>query len=172
MAQQWPIVSQQLINSEVKRIPGTAVVADLARQTAATVPVTHYFDLDRICRDCRQPFIFFAEEQKYWYEQLRFGLDSDCVRCVPCRKVHQVVARRRKRYEELFHVPVRSINEDIEMADCCLSLIESSVFTLKKLQLVRALINRIRCDNSDATKASRKDLLARVIAIEATAKDT
>src|SRR5688572_8761575 len=66
-------------------IPNTAIPADLSRQTAATIHVTHYFDQKLECRDCRRLFIFFAEEQKHWYEELGFGLDSDCVRCVFCR---------------------------------------------------------------------------------------
>ncbi|WP_366929827.1 zinc-ribbon domain containing protein [uncultured Thiodictyon sp.] len=62
------------------RIPNTAIRADLSRQTPATVQVTHYFDVRRQCRDCDKPFIFFAEEQKYWYEILGFGLDSGLFR--------------------------------------------------------------------------------------------
>ena len=58
------------------RIPNTAIPADLSRQAKATVPVTHYFDVRRQCRDCGRPFIFFAEEQKYWYEELKFKLDA------------------------------------------------------------------------------------------------
>ena len=61
------------------RIPNTAILADLSRQSTATVPVTHYFEVKRRCRDCGKPLIFFAVEQQYWYEELGFGLDSDCV---------------------------------------------------------------------------------------------
>lgn len=56
------------------RIDNTAIVADLDKQVAATVPVTHYYDVERQCRDCNQMFIFFAAEQKYWYEELQFPL--------------------------------------------------------------------------------------------------
>jgi hypothetical protein len=68
------------------RIPDTAIPADLSRQTPATCAVTHYFDSKRQCADCGEPFIFYADEQKHWYEELGFGLDADCVRCVVCRK--------------------------------------------------------------------------------------
>ena len=68
------------------RIPYTAIKADLKKQTASTIPVTHYFDVKRICRECNKPFIFFAKEQQYWYEELGFKLDSNCVRCCQCRK--------------------------------------------------------------------------------------
>ncbi|MEZ6136779.1 MAG: zinc-ribbon domain containing protein [Pirellulaceae bacterium] len=46
-----------------ERIPDTAIEANTDRQPNATVPVTHYFDLKRKCRDCGRNFIFFAEEQ-------------------------------------------------------------------------------------------------------------
>jgi hypothetical protein len=152
----------------VKRIPGTAITANLARQTAATVPVTHYFDLERKCQDCGTPFIFFAEEQKYWYEELGFGLDSDCVRCVVCRKQQQAITRLIKRYEELCHTAVRSNEENLEMADCLLSLIESFQFTPKQLPRVRALLNRVDVDTDQSRQESCNALLARVRQIDAT----
>lgn len=104
VGKEWPFGDFSAYCERTKRIPNTAIVADLSRQTRATVPVTHYFDLDRQCRDCNRSFIFFAQEQKHWYEQLGFGLDSDCVRCVDCRKQQQGIARYREIYESLFHV--------------------------------------------------------------------
>jgi len=154
-----------LDTSEIKRIPNTAIIADLNRQAAATVQVTHYFDLKRICRDCRKPFIFFAEEQKYWYEVLRFGLDSDCVRCVPCRKGHQVISHSRQRYEELFHISDRSTDENFEIVDCCLSLIEGSVFSPKRLQFVRTVLNRMRSSTDESIASRLNELASRVRAI-------
>ncbi|MBI3927176.1 MAG: zinc-ribbon domain-containing protein [Armatimonadetes bacterium] len=141
------------------RIPDTAVTADLTRQTRATVPVTHYFDVKRRCRDCDRPFLFFADEQKHWYEELGFGLESDCVRCAECRKRRQGIARLRERYEELHHVADRSPEEDLEMADCCLTLVEESVFSSKQLQRVRALLKRVPPGDAGG-------LLARVAALE------
>jgi len=74
------------------RIPNTAIASDLSRQTEATIPVTHYYDVKRQCRDCGKPFIFFAQEQKHWYEELKFPLEADCVRCSSCRKREQGIA--------------------------------------------------------------------------------
>src|SRR5262245_24947594 len=48
----------------VRVIRGTAVAADLERQSPGTIPVTHYYDLERRCRDCGRLFLFFALEQK------------------------------------------------------------------------------------------------------------
>jgi hypothetical protein len=125
------------------RIPNTAVEADLSRQSRATVPVTHYYDVDRKCRDCGEPFIFFAQEQKHWYEELGLPLEADCVCCVPCRKRQQGIARKRERYEELFHILERTVEENLEMAECCLSLIEEGVFHAGQTQRVRQLLKRV-----------------------------
>jgi len=155
------------LSPEETRIPNTAIPADLSRQSPATVPVTHYFDVGRKCRDCGRPFIFFAEEQKYWYEVLGFPLESDCVRCFQCRKFQQGVALKRDRYEELFRVAERTADENLEMAECCLSLIEASVFTTKQMQRIRMLLNASEPHLTFANKAIFEELRARLGALEA-----
>ena len=148
------------------RIPNTAIPADVTRQAPATVQVTHYFDVTRRCRDCGRRFLFFAEEQKHWYEVLGFALEADCVRCVPCRRLQRGLDRKRQRYEDLFHVEDRTAAEDLEMAECCLALIESSTFGRRQLERVRMLIRRSR-SASDAESASRyEEILERVRALE------
>lgn len=149
------------------RISNTAIRADLSRQAPATVPVSHYFDVKRQCRDCGRPFIFFAEEQKFWYEELGFGLESDCVRCVPCRKKQQGIAQARARYEELFHIPYRTIEQNLEMAECCLGLMEASVFHKKQFQRVRMLLHQLPSELSQGTRAKFNNLYARLLALEA-----
>jgi len=151
---------------DVRRIPDTAILADLTRQTPAMVAVTHYFDLDRVCIDCDRRFIFFAAEQKHWYEELGFGLESECVRCVDCRKREQGLTQTAQRYEELFHVPNRTAAQNLEMAESCLVLIESQVFSGRQTQHVRMLLNKV-VDVADPTLQSRRDqLLARVRSLE------
>lgn len=148
-----------------RRIPNTAIEADLNRQTPATVPHKYYFDLKRECRDCARPFIFFAAEQKYWYETLGFGLDSDCVRCTDCRKKQQHIARRRERYETLSHITERSVDDTLEMADCCLTLIENFVFGHRSIQKVRWLLNSVPAESDVRRSVKYKTLVARVVAI-------
>ncbi len=153
--------------SRGKRIPKTAIVADTTRQVHATVPVTHYFDLERTCCDCNRPFIFFAEEQQHWYEELGFGLESDCVRCVECRKRQQGIARQREVYESLFHVENRTEEQALEMADACLSLVESGTFTFRQIERVRMLLNSIP-EEADVRQRSRyTNMVKRVLAAEA-----
>lgn len=125
-----------------KAIPGTAIVADTSRQGPATLHYTHYYDIGKICRGCKAPFIFYAEEQKYWYEDLQFPLEADCVRCHPCRtKLHEI-QKTRLRYEALCRINPRSADEDAEQAECRLSLVEEGVFSPQQLEQVRAFLNR------------------------------
>jgi hypothetical protein len=152
--------------NRTRRIAHTAIRADLARQAPATVAVTHYFDLERRCRDCNQPFIFFAAEQKYWYEELGFGLDSDCVRCVNCRKKQQGLSRDRETYETLFQVAEKTIEQSLDMADACLSLIEAGVFSTKQTQRVRSLLNTVPDNAHDQERSRCAELKERVLAIE------
>ena len=151
---------------KASRIPYTAIPADLSRQSPATVPVTHYFDVKRHCRDCGRPFIFFAEEQKYWYEELGFALESDCVRCVVCRQKRQDIKQKRARYEELCHVSDRTIEQTLDMADCCLSLVEASIFHKRQLERVRRILKQLPAELKEDTQARSEDLWARLRPLE------
>lgn len=148
------------------RIPNTAVPADLSRQSPATVPVTHYFDAKRKCRDCARPFIFFADEQKYWYEELGFALEADCVRCVACRKKEQGLEQKRERYEALFHISERSTDENLEMVDCCLALVASGVFHKRKLQHMRMILKKLPSELKGDTRARAEALWTRLLTLE------
>jgi hypothetical protein len=119
------------------RVPNTAIAADTARQGRVTVHVTHYFDSRRVCRKCGRPFLFFAEEQKFWYEELQFPLESDCLECVLCRKEAQHLQVTRERYEELFANAARTEAETLELVECGVLLAESSVFSTKLLPRLR-----------------------------------
>lgn len=125
------------------RVPDTAIPANLKKQTPATIPVTHYYDVRRVCEDCGERFLFFALEQKHWYEELGFPLDSDCVRCVACRKRQQGIAQARQRYEELFPIELRTAEENLEMAERCVDLIDDGAFTVKRLGRVRMLLRLV-----------------------------
>ena len=76
------------------RIPYTAIKADMDRQNITAFPIPWYFDQRKICKDCERPFIFFAEEQRYWFEELGFYLGTECLRCAKCRKEKREKAGR------------------------------------------------------------------------------
>jgi hypothetical protein len=150
------------------RVPNTAIRADPSRQRPATVPVTHYFDAKRTCQDCGKPFLFFAEEQRHWYEELGFPLESDCVRCVSCRKRQQGLVRVQERYEELFHVPARTSDEQIEFAECCLALVEAGLFHRRQLEHIRSLLRALPSNLDPEAKQRVSELRTRTHQLEQT----
>ena len=148
------------------RIPHTAIRADLSKQSRATVPVTHYYDVRRECSDCGRPFLFFAEEQQYWYEDMGFALESNCVRCVPCRKRKQGIEQKRARYEELLHKPDPSIDERLEMAECCLTLMEAGEFYRRQTERVRMILRQVKSTSTEDQKKVIGSLINRVKLLE------
>lgn len=145
-------------------IAGTAVKADLEKQSFSPVPVLYYFDLKRECLDCGRPFIFFAEEQKHWYETLGFNLGADCVRCIDCRK--QQHGHERRRYEALFHRDDRSPEEDLEMVECSITLMEAGLFGPQQTERVRSILKRVTSNSSGAISELCAELLDRAKKIE------
>lgn len=145
-----------------RRIPGTAVPADLSRQTPAhCYQVTHYFDIEAACRSCRRPFIFFAEEQKYWYEERQISLEAQPIRCVPCRAEERALVRAKSRYDTLVGKPHRSAEEDAALVDDALTLIENGVFSRKMTDRLRAVLKKLPPGGStDALWKRLKDVEA------------
>ncbi|HEY7673998.1 MAG TPA: zinc-ribbon domain containing protein [Burkholderiales bacterium] len=128
------------------RVPNTAVVADASRQGKATLHVTHYFDAKRVCRRCGRPFLFFAEEQKHWYEELMFPLEADCLDCVPCRKDEQRLRAIRQNYDALLKKTARTQADTLELVEAGLFLVESVVFSAKLLPNLRGFLKPLLLD--------------------------
>ncbi len=80
--------------------PESAILADPEKQNYSVIPRVLYVDMKKTCRDCGRSFIFFAKEQKYWYEKLKFTIDADCVRCPECRRSERTLRRRFDRYSQ------------------------------------------------------------------------
>ncbi len=125
------------------RIPGTAITANPDSQVGACVQITHFFDHGMHCADCGRAFIFFAEEQKFWYETLKMPLDVNCIRCLACRKAKRDIAGLRATYEQLLSRPDRTVDDDLELTNAGLSLVEDGVFQVKSLEKIRATLNRL-----------------------------
>ncbi len=84
-------------------LPRGAVRGDPARQNycqACNAPKFYYVDEQRRCVDCGEEFTFWAKEQKYWYETLRFILHSTAIRCVGCRKARRSVVALQNSHAE------------------------------------------------------------------------
>jgi hypothetical protein len=144
------------------RIPNTAVVADVSRQRRATLHVTHYFDARRVCRKCGMPFLFFAEEQKHWYEDLLFPLEADCLDCAPCRKDEQRVRAIREKYEALLHKTPRVEADTLELVESGLFLVESAVFSGKLLPKLRGILRPLLLDVEGPHYSRAQELLSMI----------
>lgn len=79
-------------------LPETAQFASAWNSPTSWLDRPIYVDVLKRCRDCARPFLFHANEQRFWYETLRFAPDVDAVRCVPCRKHARHAKARHERY--------------------------------------------------------------------------
>ena len=120
--------------------PETAIPADPARQHYAVYPRRFYIDQLRTCWDCARPFLFFAREQRYWFETLRFFVDADAVRCTDCRRARHATAAALRRYSAA--MTQASLSDDALLAavEDAAALAEAGV--LRRLERLGALKNR------------------------------
>lgn len=63
----------------------SAVKANIARQNYTVCPRHWYMDAAFACQRCGKNFQFSVEEQRFWYEELNFYVDSRPKRCQECR---------------------------------------------------------------------------------------
>lgn len=49
-------------------------------------PFFAYFDLEKKCETCGQDYVFSGKEQQYWYETLKFWVQSKPIACADCRR--------------------------------------------------------------------------------------
>ena len=75
-----------LFYGAIKLDNDTAIRADITVQNYSVCPRHWYIDATFICDGCKQEFCFSATEQKYWYEALRFYVDSQPKKCKSCRQ--------------------------------------------------------------------------------------
>lgn len=124
--------------------PETALPADTSKQNYAVFPRAYYVDVARTCRSCTRRFIFFAREQRYWFETLRFFVDADCVLCPECRRTAHSLKRRLRRYADLRAKDFLTDPELYRLVDDTRYLLEHEVLkntttlgTIKNLALKR-----------------------------------
>jgi hypothetical protein len=117
----------------------TAIPANPNNQNFSVFPRKYYVDILRTCRSCHRSFIFFAREQRYWYETLRFFIDADCVLCPVCRREARSTQRRLRRYSDLYMKTSPSRKELMFLVDDAIHLLEKGV--LKNLTKIGKLKN-------------------------------
>lgn len=141
--------------------PESAIPANLQKQVPATMPRRYYVDILRNCRGCGRPFLFFAREQQYWYEELGFFIDADCVRCPACRKSNRQLKDAFRRYSELVGRSDLSDSELETLASDTITIVEGGL--LRDEQRIRTIKNLATNRIPNAPIARRLQLVANEI---------
>lgn len=89
----------------------TVIDADIEKQNYSTFPRGLYVDIEEKCIECKRWFLFYAQEQKFWYENLGIYIDVPCTKCVECRKKIQNLKQTIKSYEQLLGKDNRTAKE-------------------------------------------------------------
>jgi hypothetical protein len=77
----------------------TAVKADISRQDFSVCPRHWYIDATFRCRRCGQEFLFSVDEQKFWYEECQFWIDSMPRECPACRQALRDLKALKQEYD-------------------------------------------------------------------------
>lgn len=108
--------------ASLKYLAETAIPANISRQNCAIYPRKLYIDLVIQCEVCRRQFIFFAKEQRYWYEELGFWVDAHCTRCFECRQQQQQIKHWQCQYQRYVMQPPKSVAQQREFKHIALEL--------------------------------------------------
>jgi hypothetical protein len=128
-------------------VPGTAVLPNEALQNYALFPRRIYADLLKQCQACARPFVFHANEQRFWYETLRIPVDADCVMCPPCRKHAHRVKAALSRYDQALHAARLDAKDMKVFVDDALYLLEQGI--VRNLARLGAIKNRAQRELAD-----------------------
>ncbi|MDA0832710.1 MAG: zinc-ribbon domain containing protein [Planctomycetota bacterium] len=119
----------------------TAIPADVTRQKPSVFQRVVYFDVLKICRTCGRDFIFYAEEQRFWYEELMFYLWSSAVDCCECRQDAQQLRKRNERFTQFSNAMASELLDD----DSLVQFVEDAIFFWQERILIkRQKLNRIK----------------------------
>ena len=116
--------------SSLKYFPNTVILADIKKQNYAIYPRALYVDIEEKCGTCSKAFIFFAQEQQYWFEVLGFWVDSHCTHCFGCRRHARYIRTIRKRYDILTSLANKTASEKTQRKELgntlyCLGIIKN-----------------------------------------------
>jgi hypothetical protein len=89
---------------------GIAVRADPERQNCSICPRYWYVDTTFPCDHCDSEFTFSAAEQRTWYEEYGFWIDSLPKHCLACRRELRQLKAARQEYDQ-------SLEEALNSAD-------------------------------------------------------
>ncbi len=115
--------------------------ADL--QHCSIMPVAWHIGIILTCRQCSKSFQFTASEQKYWYEVLKFWIDSVPLTCLSCRSDHHLLVKINNRLSIVLKNKIKTPADYLEIVDIALVMINNKIDIGKKLsQKVRAALKK------------------------------
>jgi len=126
-------------------------------------PWAAFFDIHESCCECHADFVFTKEEQQYWYEELKFWVQSTPTRCKKCR--------RERRRRSAIHQHLADLHRSYRAADPAQSLDMTEYFVQlgnipkAKLYLSRArnsLLKMSHSDQSGPLKDRTSELTAKI----------
>lgn len=79
----------------------TAVKAETGIQNYSVCPREWYIDASFECQGCNTTFLWSASEQKAWFEDYRFWVDSCPTLCKECRREKRELKKLRQEYDRL-----------------------------------------------------------------------
>lgn len=125
---------------KVRYFPETAISAVIENQCDSLYPRQLYVDIAEQCVDCHRPFIFFAKEQQYWFEQLKFWIDAHAIKCFECRKKTRAINRLQISYANLIIKEHRTPEETQLLKSTAQQLFDLGVINkINKLNAIRKM---------------------------------
>jgi len=79
----------------------TAIRSNPEKQNYSVCPRYWYFDAEYICESCKTHFTWSAKEQKMWFEQYYFWVDSEPKNCKRCSASRRKLKELRKEYDAI-----------------------------------------------------------------------
>ena len=107
----------------------TAIKADTNKQNYSVCPREWYIDAKFNCNGCHNPFLWSASEQKAWFEDYQFWVDSYPTHCKECRKEKRELKKIRQEYDRL--VSNARSSKEIRIKKKVVDLISSLEMSLK-----------------------------------------
>ncbi|MEM8790092.1 MAG: zinc-ribbon domain containing protein [Pseudomonadota bacterium] len=124
--------------------PETAITADLSRQRYGYSPRRVYVDMEQTCRTCHRKFLFFALEQKFWFETLGFFCDAQCHHCQECRHEKHLFARSIEEYGDLLKKDDKTRKDWDRLEELGTALFDAGYITKPETLLKSRMPKRLR----------------------------
>ncbi|WP_257325768.1 zinc-ribbon domain-containing protein [Pseudoalteromonas rhizosphaerae] len=123
--------------ASLRYFPETATPAAIEKQSYCVYPRQLYVDIEEQCVDCHRAFIFFAKEQQYWFEELKFWIDAHAIKCFECRKKSRAINQLQIIYANLIIKEHITLEETQLLKSSAQQLFESGV--IKKINKINAI---------------------------------